>query len=508
MAITAEQLGRWRGDVCEWAESNIYLRNPATSTVEPLQLGDHQRAWLMEATRRDDRGHFVNKTCVASWPKRESKSTTVALVAAWRMTCFDGQRIGILANSERQAQSNIFDAIAGFFRDSPNLQGIADIQTRRILVSSLGNVAESFPANWRTVQGTAFSLLCSDELHAADDGGKAYSFASQQTEAVDAQVLVASQAGAPHQSNPVWRLYKSAERGEPGIFFDYRTTLTFAWVKARAEIAKAELLPGEYDYLWGNAWGATGIKLLPAALVESAVAAYREPQTREEWEALRSAWGGTCTIGAGLDRAGVSRKGDRTVWTVVARVDRPDEQPLFHVLRCAVLPTGAEGEVLDEARRTSSIFGNPQRIIFESYGCSDIVEKVARAELAAPTSQRQQTLFNRLYRLFNEGRIMFPEEAGVERTDHGAMPGLLKRELLGFEYDAEKASNSSGTVTRFGTQAGHDDTCYSLAWAVEAADSDPDEEYYEIVSLEDVYPGLLHEYEVLMQRCGLGAAKL
>lgn len=474
MAITAEQLFAWRDDVCAWAEANIYLRHPATGVVEPLQLADHQRAWLEEATRRDEQGHFVNKTCIASWPKREGKSLVVAIAATWRMVCFDGQRIGVLANSERQAQSNIFKAMQDFFRDSPGLRACIenerDLQTGKIIVASLGNVCESYPANFRTIQGISFTCLCSDELHASDDGGKAYNFASQQTEAVDAQVLVASQAGAPHQSNPVWRLYQAAE---DGIFFDYRTELTFDWVKARAAIAKAELLPGEYDYLWTNAWGATGLKLLPASMVARAVATYHEPQTREEWEALRSSWGGTCAIGVGLDRAGVSKQGDRTVWTVAARVDRPGEQPVFHVLRCAVLPTGAEGEVLEEADRTSRIFGNPAQILFESYGCSDIVEKVALAELAAPTSQRQQGLFNRLYRLFDEGRIAFPEDAGLERTERGNVPGLLKRELLSLEYDAEKASNSSSTITRFGTQSGHDDTCYSLAWALEAADHAP-----------------------------------
>jgi hypothetical protein len=156
----------------------------------------------------------------------------------------------------------------------------------------------------------------------------------------------------------------------------------------------------------------------------------------------------------------VSVSGDRTVWTVTARFD-VDGAEFFRVLRCAVLPTGSEAEVLAEAKRTREIFGRPAQTLFEAYGCSDVVEKVQGAELASPTTQRQSGLFNRLHRLFVEGRIAFPAEAGVDPKTKTT--GLLKAELVAFEYDAEREGN-----TRFGTQRGHDDAAYSLAWSCEA----------------------------------------
>jgi hypothetical protein len=148
---------------------------------------------------------------------------------------------------------------------------------------------------------------------------------------------------------------------------------------------------------------------------------------------------------------------------VVARFDpRAAVEPVYRLVRCSVLPTGSEAEVLAEERRTREVFGAPDGVLCESYQCADLVGKLDGATLEAPTAQRQQALFGRLYRLFAEARIGFPASAGIDpRTGAG---GLLKGELVAFEYDAEREG-----LTRFGTQSGHDDTVYSLAWSCEAA---------------------------------------
>lgn len=469
--LRAEDLARWQSDPVAWAEECVWCRNPESGTVGPLVLLEHQRAWLQEASKRGPDGRPAHRVVVASWPKREGKTLVVALLLAHRAACLQGQRLAVLANSVKQAQSNVYDALLGIFKDSPKLKPYLDAgeeQTEKFSLPALGNQVTCFAANFRTVQGTRFDLLAVDELHASDDHGKAFTFASQQTEAAGAQVAIASQAGAPVEGNPLWRLHKAAQGGASHILFDYRQQPAAPWAVRRAEEAKAELLPGEWAYLWQNAWGQTGIKLLSAADVEVAAMGYLEPATAEEWRRLKEAWGWAglpVSVAVGLDRAGVSRRGDRTVWTVVGSVVRADGDRLFRVVRCAVLPTGSEAEVLAEAARTRTIFGRPSGIIFESYGCGDLVEKVQGARLETPSAQRQQQLFNRMSRLFVEGRIGFPESAGVD--PRGRRPGLLKSELVSFEYDAESV------LTRFGTQSGHDDSAYSLAWALEAVNERP-----------------------------------
>lgn len=442
-------LERWRGSVVTWAEENCYVRHPETGKFGPLQLFDHQRHFLEEATRRDADGALVHRVAVCSYPKREGKSLLAAIIGAWRLACFEGQRVGVLANSERQAASNIFDHLCQIYRHSPALAEYVtadSFKTRTLTIVGLDNRAECYPCNADTIQGVFFSLLLSDELHAAENP-KAFTFASQQTEGPDSQVVISSQAGAPVNSNPLWRLYRAAE---PHIFFDYRTEVSTPWSKKLAEQAKDELLPGEYDYLWGNAWGATGLKLLSPRDIEQACWDYAMPRTEKQWQQLKKAWGWErCVIGVGLDRAGVSRSGDRTVWTVTANAE--DE---FRVVYQKVLPTGSEAEILATDEWTRAIFGKPDKQLFEYYNCSDVVDKVKGAELGNATSQEQQKLFNRMARIVREWRFAFPEECD-----------LLKQELIAFEYDAEREG-----ATKFGTQKGHDDCAYSLAWSLEASD--------------------------------------
>jgi len=465
--VNADDLQRYRADVAAWAEECVQVRSPATGTVGPLRLADHQRVFLRDATRRGPDRCFVHRTCVASWPRREGKSLVVALLLAWRMTCFTGQRLLILANSERQAQSNVFALLTEVLRDSPALQGYVPedcFLATKLTVPGLDNLCECVPCNWRTVQGRPRTdVLACDELHAAENP-KAFEFASNQLEGIDAQCLLSSQAGPPVPTNPVFRLYQA--RDEAFLFFSYLTEHVLPWAVALAERERKVLLPGEWEYMHRNAWGATGLKLFAAPAVEAAALPYTEPQTREEWEALKQVWGfeeAPCVIGAGLDRAGVSRTGDRTVWGVTARFDVDRDCPLFRVVRCAVLPTGSEAEVLAEDRRTRAVFGSVAAVMVEAYQGADLAGRVNGATLEHPTTQRQQGLFGRLFRLFEEGRIGFPMDAGTDPKT-GA-PGLLKAELLAFEYDAERAG-----LTKFGTQAGaHDDTVYSLAWATEAA---------------------------------------
>jgi len=275
MGVTAAQMKRWGVDPVACAEEVFWGVRPDTGGLSPLRLVEWQRNWLREAARRDDRGHFVRRVCVASTPKREGKTMLAGLYGAWRAITMQRQNIGIIANSERQAQSNVYAELSGFLRNSPLLQGLvpeADFQTRVLRVPSLYNKVECYPANWRTIQGTEFHVLLTDELHAAEDRGRAFSFASNQTESRDAQVIIASQAGENVDANPLWRYHLEAQANPQGhILFYYSQDPQTPWAIRLAKLAQRELLPAEYDRLWRNCWGALGQKLLRAEDVEELV---------------------------------------------------------------------------------------------------------------------------------------------------------------------------------------------------------------------------------------------
>ena len=404
-ARTKALLGRWRGDICQWAEDVVVIQRPDTGQMGPLRLEPHQASWLQRATQRDRKGRLVKKTVAASWPKREGKSLVVALLGGHRLDCFGNQREVALANSERQAASVIYDEVVGFFRNSPLLAGWVtedDIGTRTLRIPKKANQLVCVPCNYRTVQGIGVDLLLADELHAVQDI-RAYNYLAAQTEMADAQVAISSQAGSPDLSNPVYRLWLA--RDEPHILFDYSAEHLTPWGIALANRQRAELTPAEFDALHRNLWIGLGQKLFPTDLLEAAAMDYPEPRTYSELQELIQQWGfkgWRVTIGAGLDRALVSATGDASVLTATARFSPPADgrgfnaetqrtqstdaeretagwgkgegSEEFRALRQWVFRTGSRAEIMAAFRELEMLCGPLSvRTIMETFNCSDLV---------------------------------------------------------------------------------------------------------------------------------------
>ena len=478
----AARVPAYLDDIVMFAEECIRARDPRTGQIDWIELAPHQRDALREATRRDRGGRFVHKTSVFSWPKREGKTMLVGILVLWRLTCWRAQTIAILANSERQAGTVLYDQhVRRMIGASPMLRKlIPEEQEQTRTLRAMDNVLMCLPCNPDTVQGIAVDFLASDELHAIRKP-RAFSMLSAQTESAGAQICVSTQAGSPVDANQVWLLYR-ASQSDANVFFSYSGEHHTEWGKRLAEDDRRKVTPAEWRYMHCNEWAGQGEKLFLAEDVERAAMDYRAPRTRAEWQELRASWGelgkAPCTIGVGLDRAGVGKTGDRSVWGAVARFDLRQrlqiarggddegEAPwdVYRVVMCEVLPTGSEAEVLAVGRRTTEIFGRPDGTIFEMFGCSDLVEKFRDwgPDLEAMSATRKRRLFTRMWRGFAEGRIAFPAGAGVNPVDQ--VPGLLKAELVDFEYQCEGGVES----TRYGTQTGHDDTVDSLGWAIES----------------------------------------
>lgn len=464
--MDATQLKRWQSDIVAWAEANVHVHHPERG-LSPLRLEPHQKAALREATKRKRDGGFAYQTAVFSWPRREGKTLCVALILCWRLATRLSQRSLILANSEQQAKSNIFALVSDIMTMSPNLRELVppgNAQETKLTVPALDNQIECIACNWRTLQGRPRTdALAVDELHAALNT-RAWEFATQQTEARDAQILVSSQAGAPVDSNPMYTMYKASQEGAaPHLYFDYASEHRTAWGKALADRERATLLQVLWDYQHRNTWGQTGTAVLGTAEITAAAMPWAEPESADEWREMLRRWRlPDPLIGLGLDRAGISTTGDRSVVSTVARWDLPGGL-LFALVRCAVLPTGAESEVLQAVRVSASIFGQPARIYLEAYQCADLEHKIGGARLQHATIQRQQDLFPPLFHALRDGRFVYPESAGVNPTT--GTPGLFKSELLSFEADVTGPAEN----VRWGTQRGHDDTMYSAGWAMCAA---------------------------------------
>ena len=465
---TAEQLMAWRADPVLWARENLYIQSPTTGILGLMEFVPHQEDWIREATRRDSEGNFVYKIAVACWPKRDGKTNCVVVVCLWRTFIFGfNQHIGILANSEKQSMGNIYCAMQDIIINSPSLNEYVKhdaLHKAGFRVEGVNNSCLCYANQYRTIQGKKFDVLAGDELHAMDDGGKAWNFASSQTEAKNAQALVCSQAGPDVETNPMWRLHGA--RDESHVFFDYRTEASTPWSLAMREHTRKTLHPDEWRYQWENKWGAGKNVYFESEILTPAFRDIPEILSPQEWELLRHQLMPDCIrtkIGVGLDRGGkmsqVKKEGSRSVWTVAAGLYGRGKPPIHVILRQVIFEEGSEEEILIEERITRHIFGSHRKIILEEYGCVDLQDKIRGADIQKMSDATAVKLFQRTRSLLCDKRLLIP----ARMTE-------LRREMSLFEW-LYKGEDYRNTFPKFGVQREKDDTVYSMVWALEACDA-------------------------------------
>lgn len=453
--VTQDHIERWATDEVAFAEEACVVRYP-TGDIGPIRLFPHQRQWLNETSKRTPVGDLAYKYVVASWPKRDGKSLLSSIKGAHRLFMKPDTTSYILANSEQQGGTVLMAGVAEIAELSPALQAmgpetetVRDGTVLRISVPALGTRMRVLPCNMKTVQGfgpSPWGLLMSDEIHAAQDPN-VFDYLSAQCEAHNSQIVISSQAGPPTDDNPVYRLYKA--RREPEVYFDYREEVSTPWAKRLAALDKKTKPRPVYDRLWRNAWGARGQRLFDPKQVDACMARYKLPTTREEFNKLREELG-IIRVGAGLDRAlawARTGAGDDSVWTAVGET----REGIYVILQADLLPTGAENEVLAADAKSRKVFG-VRHPILETYQCGDISGKIAGAQLIPFTPQRKMRMYNGLYELIANRRMMIARECKQ-----------LRKQLLDIMVDTTSAQ------PKFEGKP-HDDFPDSLVWAIDSCD--------------------------------------
>lgn len=450
-----DTLARWRADPVAFASEACVITRPDNTRGEPI-LSPRQQAALRALARPEV------KTAALIWPKRSGKTLLAALALLWASLKRDAVSVA-LSNSERQAAALAFQKAGDILKDSPKLQGLAEIKQGVIEFPQWGASITVLPCNRRTVAGiTVTGLLHSDELWAAPSEEPYFLLAGQSEQG---KVLLTSQSSG--LASHVHALWKQAQEGDPdpSLFVDYCRFETLEEAqsgypnpylaadflrKQQREMPVALFRP--YFLGW---WAETAGGLFSAEDVERCFD-WPETSAGAAWTFWRQRWeraGYRVQIGAGLDRALPSAQKDASVWSVVAAVTGRDQVTDYYLLYQEVLPTGREAEVLAAYRACRSMFGDFPSFL-ETYNAGDLVEKIPRASLKSPTAQAQQVLFGRLCRAVQEGRL------------HVSPDNLtLRAQLLSMQVDVTKALPSYGAP---GTAA--DDTVYSLAWAMAAAE--------------------------------------
>jgi phage terminase large subunit-like protein len=162
--INKTSFARWRRDPIAFIRE--VLIDPETG--RPFELYPAQERFLREAFTPTPDGRLRYPEIVFAAPKKSGQTATAALATLYVTVCLSG-RFGetyCLANSQEQAQSRVFQAVARIIEASPLLRGIAKVTSDRIEFRSTGATIAALPADYAGAAGSNPTLSVFDELWA------------------------------------------------------------------------------------------------------------------------------------------------------------------------------------------------------------------------------------------------------------------------------------------------------------------------------------------------------
>ncbi|MGB0748176.1 MAG: hypothetical protein ACPGO3_05480 [Magnetospiraceae bacterium] len=461
--LTDNPITRWRKPGFEGFENFL-------TEIQPMIPGDAGR--FVPYTIPSDRVRSEIKaaldgkhhTVVFCWPRRHGKTVVSALIIVWRFLTRTGENIAIVSNSVRQTTDTAFRLIRTILEKTPYTlalirEGRIKVFSDRITFDDLDNTIQGFPNNAATLDGKRLTIAQKSELHAEISDEVFQVLASSTIDTEDGLVIVDSYVGP--MSSPLWALYQLHEKkADPTLYFSHIEYQSIddaieygpPWIRAdRLRSRQAQMLPIKFDQLHLNKWSAGASNLFPPSILD---------KCRETYDLDAKAIAGERNhrVGAGLDRAfGFSLHGDATITTCVLKVLQDEAEHYYVLASDNIRFSSADGikKKFNEYREKHGM----SRAVLESYNVQDIASWAAEQpfehEVVFATSERQANAFTALYNAAAEGRLHI----------HPLFTRLL-HEMASFEYRLEVEGNK-GSLPKFAHAKGaHDDTCYSLAWAI------------------------------------------
>jgi phage terminase large subunit-like protein len=228
--INKTSFARWSRDPIVFIRE--VLIDPETGT--PFELYPAQERFLREAFTPTPDGRLRYPEIVFAAPKKSGKTATAALATLYVTVCLSG-RFGeayCLANSQEQAQSRVFQAVARIIEASPLLRGIAKVTSDRIEFRSTGATIAALPADYAGAAGSNPTLSVFDELWAYTSERSIRlwdEMVPPPTRKIAARLTV-TYAGFEGESTLLEGLYKRGLQGEeiaPGLY--RQNGLLMAW---------------------------------------------------------------------------------------------------------------------------------------------------------------------------------------------------------------------------------------------------------------------------------------
>ncbi len=437
----------------------------AKGKYQHVELTPKQIDTLGEILASDGDGGFQHGMSMLIWPRRHGKSNLLRLVVLWLFDTRDNHTVQLWGNSEAHSRRVQFKPLGRIIENTPALrkrmpETRGGLLREEIVHGSNGSRILAMVGG-SVVFGDQIDLLYVDDFHHQTDLKAVNALQAALLDQDNALMLIGSNVdpidGHCHQ------LQKLAKT-DPGIYchhLEYMDWLHYedhapAWIdRIKAKRLEKTTLPSEFDRdILGKRSQAQNA-LFEAKHIEVCRSNYRIPVGKDFRELIQ---GRTCKIGAGLDRAkdlfGEATGHDNTIFTVIAKVAKPDGEPEFFILdQVHVIPNNAQN-IKAHIRQAHDRY-KLDNLTLEDYQAMDIepwcVEQNIPTELIPAHSSRQNVMFPEFHRIVKEGRLHFPGDMAE-----------LQDEMKSFQYTL--LSNNKYSFGAAGK--GHDDRVFSLGWAI------------------------------------------
>jgi hypothetical protein len=410
-------------------------------------------------------------TVVWCWPRRHGKTLISALVIVWRFTVNANEAIGLISNSKTQTVSTCFKIVRGLLLNTPYykplvaVSGSGDRSEKEIYVGadfirwdSLNNEIKGYPSNSASLYGIKLTVAQCSELHAADSDENYNILKGSTSDTEDGLVMIDSTVGS--KASPLYGLWSAWQEGDAGIHISYISYQTLEeaiaklpkWINEQTVRSLAKtMLPQVFAQQHLNLWASGTSALFAEDDIKACLEDYAfAPSVIANGAAFK--------VGAGLDRAyGFSLNGDRTILTAVVKFLRGEEE-CFYVLDSNHVKFSSAESIKTRVRQYANDW-TLSNFSIESYNAQDVLawsqEQKFQSELVHATPDKQSNIFTHLYNLVREHRLrIHPSFA------------LLRKELADFTYKMVADGNNGFRAKFEAARGAHDDTVYSLAWAI------------------------------------------
>jgi phage terminase large subunit-like protein len=160
--LNAASLAYWRAHPIEFIEAVLF--DPATG--QPFVLLPAERAFLEHAFQIGPDGRLLYSEWLYSCPKKSGKTTFEAIIIITAILIYGGSypEAYILANSQEQGKSRVFEIATRIIRASPLLRDEARIISDKISFPAFDAVIQVLPCDAGSAAGSNAVVAGFDEL--------------------------------------------------------------------------------------------------------------------------------------------------------------------------------------------------------------------------------------------------------------------------------------------------------------------------------------------------------